>query len=265
VASIPRVDAQTFSYHTRDLLLDFHRSGSADLEVNIGSINNYKGLAAGTILTISQYDVNSQLKGNFGNLNSLGFSVIGAQKGTGADTANTSWFTLRRTDPLVQTSAPNRYTASKTASIQSAISGIAGDGTGSGALHYGSSHPADLVGNTLTAVIVPTSGLEAADSYSTKSTAVGGLSSLVASPGVENFSPADFSSGSIVSDLYEYAPGPSSAQATYLGSFTFGSDGVTTFTAVPEPGTYSMLAVGFVLFGAMHLRRSQSSVPTIKN
>lgn len=257
----PAVEAQTFTYTTRDLIATFRRSGSSDLEVNLGSVNSLKSLAPGTTVNFSdRFDASSQLIGTFGDLNSLSFSVFGTQRGTGADPANTSWLTKARLDPATQTTAPGRFTASKSQNIQSAISGIAGDGASSGALVYSPS--AAYPPSSGTALVIPTTGTAAANSYTTKYTAAGGLAQLVGSPGIENTTSASFSTtpGSVVvSDLYEYLPGSAGTAASYLGSFTFNDAGALTFQsvqAVPEPSALAMIALGFGLFGVFHIRRS---------
>lgn len=254
--------AQSFSYATRDLLLTFHRSGSADMEVNLGSIDSFKSLALGSTVNLSsKYDITTQLDATFGNLNSLSLSVIGTQRGAGSQAANTSWMTLARSNPSVPSDAPFGYTASKTQSIQSQISGIAGDGSSSGALQYAGSHPENAVSNHGSVVIIPTTGTDSINSYSVKAGSAGGLDSLIASPGVDNTTRSDFSSvvGNFIrSDLYEYTPGSAGNRATWVGTFEFSNNGVTTFTAIPEPTTTALLILGGLSIGVAKLRRKNS-------
>ena len=216
--------------------------------VDLGPVSQFRSLAPGATLSFAdRYSVTDQLLPTFGSVNGLTFSILGTQRGAGDVAANTSWLTLKRADVDVPTLAPFGYTVSKTANLQSAISGIYGDGVGSGVAAYAGS--ATYPPSTKTAIIVPTSGLFAADSYSVKYSAVGGLKSLVASPGVENTTPDTFSTtpGAVVrSDLYEYAPGTAAAPAKYLGNFTFGNDGKLKFTATPEPGEYALVALGLI-------------------
>ena len=257
--------AQLFDIPTGDLLLSFSRSGSPDVEVDIGSLSLFTSLAPSATLDLTpKYSPSSQLLGTFGNLNGVSFSVIGAQLGAGgAVPNNTTWFTLKRSDVDIQTTAPFRFTNSKSQSIQAAISGIEGIGSVSGANVYAASIAADPVANTPTVLIVPTTGIPAPNSFTSKYNASGGLKGLVPSPGVLNTAPSDFSSGSQVirSDLYEYLPGSSTTHAQFLGAFTLDNVGGVTFTAVPEPGTWTLLtALGLGAFGlAVRARRNRAA------
>jgi hypothetical protein len=82
----------------------------------------------------------------------------------------------------------------------------------------------------------------------------------VASPGIENTTPANFATtpgATIASDLYLYKPGTAGQPATLLGDFVFDNSGELTFnpTSVPEPGTVTLAAIGGVaLLGVMRAR-----------
>jgi hypothetical protein len=228
-------------------------------------VGTFKSLAAGSSLNLStRYDINNQLLNTFGDLNGLTFAVVGAQANHAPlnYTANTTWLTLARTDPNTQTTAPNRYTSSKSQTLQSDISGIAGDGSISGALVYA---PNAVYGtgagqSSATALIIPTTGIFAGNAYSSKYAT--GLGAHVNAPGPENTTSASFSTtpGSVaVSDLYEYAPGTPSAQSVFLGSFSLDNNGVLTFTAVPEPGTWAFLGLGAVALAVTQRNRKQGS------
>jgi hypothetical protein len=67
---------------------------------------------------------------------------------------------------------------------------------------------------------------------------------------IVNTTPSGFTGtpgDSIVSDLFEYSAG----QVTYVGDFTFNSDGTVDFStapsAVPEPSTYGLIAASGLL------------------
>jgi hypothetical protein len=260
------LQAQLFVYQSRDLVLNFSRAGSSDLEVNLGSVDYFQGLAGSSTVSLTdKYSISQQLLPTFGNLNSLTFSVLGAQRGTGADPANTSWVTLKRNDPTVETTAPSRYTVSKTGQIQSAITGLYGaGGATSGANIYA---PSATSPSTDTALIIPTTGLAAANSYSVKYSQTGGVKSLLTAPGAENTTPSDFTSTAgayIRSDLYQYLPGSAGTAATYLGYFTFSNDGGTSFTPVPEPGEYAAIC-GTALVGLAVWRRTRKAAGPSRN
>ena len=255
------LQAQVFVYQSRDLVLNFSRAGSSDLEVDLGPVDYFQNLAGSSTVSLTdKYSVSDQLLATFGNLNSLTFSVLGTQRGTGADPANTFWATLKRTDVSQETTAPGRYTISKTGQIQSAISGLYGSGgASSGANIYASG--ADYPPSSSTALIIPTTGLAAANSYSVKYAATGGVKSLLTSPGAENTPPSDFAStvGAFLrSDLYQYQPGSAGSPAAYLGYFTFSNDGSASFTPVPEPGEYVAI-FGTALVGLAVWRQTRKA------
>lgn len=244
-------NAQVFQYNDGDLVLDFSRSGSSDLEVDIGNISQYTGLAPGNTLTVNGYSINNQLLATFGNLNGIQFGVIGTQNSSGAD-----YLSLRRTDPNTQNAAPNDFTFSKASTVSSDINGIIGNGTARGILPWSQGNPADAVANTATAVIIPTTGVQAVNSFSSIYNGTGGLKSALPTPGVLNTTAANFSStpGAVaVSDLFEYVGAGSSASATFLGDFTLGTDGSLTFTPVPEPSSVGLFAgLGVMVLAFRH-------------
>jgi hypothetical protein len=255
--------AQVFQYSSRDLVAEFRRSGSSDLSINLGSIDTFTGLGAGQTIDLSnRYSVNDQLLSTFGTTDSLSFSVIGTHKfglSNPTEPQYTSWLTTARTDLDNATSAPNRYTTSKTQSIQAAIGGILGDGAAKGALVYGPN--ASYPPSSSTALVIPTSGVDAVHSYTSLYTGTGGLKSLISSPGIENTTGTDFSSSGGVarSDLYEYKPGSPTLKADYLGVFSLDNFGHLSFTAVPEPSEYGAVATAALLAGAAWHRRNRAA------
>ena len=255
--------AQTFSYSSRDLVAEFRRTGSADLTIDLGSIDTFTALSPSqTINLTTRYDISSQLLATFGSVDSLTFSVIGTHKFglvNAIEPQYTTWLTSPRTDPDVQSALPNRYTTSATQGLQSAVGGILGDGGTKGALVYASS--ASYPPSSSTAIVIPTTGTDAVNSYTSLYTGTGGLKSKVNSPGIENTTPVDFSSsgGVVRSDLYEYLPGSPSSKATYLGAFSLDASGVLSFTAVPEPSDYGLACTAALFAGAIVLRRHRAA------
>ena len=255
--------AQTFSYSSRDLVAEFRRTGSSDLTIDLGSIDTFTALSTGqTISLSSRYDISTQLLATFSNLDSLTFSVIGTHKFglvNATEPQYTTWLTSPRTDPAIQTTPPNRYATSATQGLQSAVGGILGDGGTKGALVYASS--ASYPPSSSTAIVIPTTGTDAVNSYTSLYTGTGGLKSKVNSPGIENTTPVNFSSsgGVVRSDLYEYLPGTPSGKASYLGAFSLDSSGVLSFTAVPEPSDYGLACTAALFAGAIALRRHRAA------
>ena len=73
--------ASALIYSPSDLLLVFRQDGYNDVEYDIGSVSNYMGLAAGTVVPVS-YDVHL-VTTNFNNtLNNVSFAVVGATAST---------------------------------------------------------------------------------------------------------------------------------------------------------------------------------------
>jgi hypothetical protein len=255
----PAARAQNFTYTTGDLVAAFRQAGaSSDLEVDLGPVTTYENASAP--ISISQF-TSSQLSSAFGSLNGVSFSVFGTQGpsgGVGTDSAYTSYLTLARTSPGTPTTPPNGYNNPTSHSIASAINGIEGVGASSGALVY--SPNATYPPSSQTAILIPTSGASSANSFTTKFTATAGLQSLVASPGIENTTPANFTTtpgATAVSDLYLYAPGTSGHPATLEGDFVFDNSGDLTFNpvSVPEPGTITLAAIGGIaLLGVVRSR-----------
>jgi uncharacterized membrane protein YuzA (DUF378 family) len=233
--------AQVIQYNTGDLILDFSESGYSDLEVDIGSLATLTSEAqnAGGTYQIggNAYNISSQLLGNFGgSASGVSFAVIGAAGVTGAP----DYLSLKRSNPAVENSIPNGWTASHGNAILSQILGVA-----NGLTTYSGNNPADPVGNTATAVLVPSSSSQSAqyvDSFTYH------RSGLTGQTGVNLIN--TLSGSSAVSDLFTY-PESSSTPATFDGYFTFDTDGSLNFSiaAVPEPTTYGLFAgAGLLVF-----------------
>jgi hypothetical protein len=227
--------AQTFQYNTGDLILDFSEAGYADLEVDIGSLSSLNNAAQsdGGTFQINQYNVTSQLLGNFNSSASgVTFTVIG-----GAGVANADdYLTLKRTSPGVQNATPSDWTASKGNSILSQIGGIT-----SGITTWSGNNAADPVANTATAALIPSSASASAqyvDSFTYHKSGLTGYTGV----NIGN----TLSGSSVVSDLFDYAELGGATKATYEGYFTFNTDGSLDYTtgvsAVPEPKSFGLLA-----------------------
>jgi len=232
-----------FQYNTGDLIADFSEAGSPDLEVDIGSLSTLtsEAEAAGGTYVIGAYSPTSQLLNNFGgSAAGVTFTVFGAAGVINAD----DYLSLSRTLPGTQNPAPNDWTPSKGNSVLSQILGIT-----SGLATYSANNPANLVANTASAVLVPSSSSESAqwvDSYTYHRTGLTGYT------GSDIGNTLDGSSA--VSDLYDYAELGGGTQATFDGSFTFNSNGSLDFTAssVPEPKVWGLLACGFLVLLQRH-------------
>lgn len=254
--ALSTVATHAFTYNPGDLMLNFRQTGSRDLEVNIGSVVTYRNLGPGQQIVVSQY-TGAQLTAAFSSLDGLSFGVMSAVpigQTVDGQIGRTLWVTNPRIDVNVQSTPFLRKTGSSQGNTTSIILGVAGLGSASGAVPWSAGTSFDSVTNSSTAIII-----SATDS-SAYSVIAGTSGDLGLSYGnIENITPSGFTSGQYLrSDLYEAAPRTALNQdATYLGYFEFGADGVTTFNSVPEPGTFAILALGGLsLLCIQRLRRN---------
>jgi hypothetical protein len=250
--ALSAVSAQAqFQYSTSDLLAVFNTAGSSvDVEVDLGSINNYLNQPAGTTVQLNLYNADSQLLALLGgSLSGVNFAVVGT---TGSTAGTTSFLTLARSNPGVQTSTPYGYKSSAYTSLAGAINSV-----GTGAASWGAAVGPDAITNSANVAIIPNSSTYTLynDSWS-HAEGTGGLVS-----DTYNNSGSSTTQGPInvltssggVSDLYEYTdPASRTAAAitpTFLGSFTVNSDGTLDYTsgAVPEPSAYALGGVGLLV------------------
>jgi hypothetical protein len=251
--------AQTFQYNDADLILDFSKSGSSDLEINIGNIANLTSAAqanGGSVALAGQlgdYNITSQLIGTFGSTAGLAFSVFGYQaNASGPGTQNENW--LSKVQPGANPIAtPGDWTVSKANTINNGIGGALGLQGTSGILTWSAANAADPVANTANVAIIPTSGADSGFSYTAHASGITGVGGTIANH------------TTYVSDLFGYGDAGAATPATYEGSFTFDTaNGDTIFTApsaaaVPEPATYGLLAGAGLL--VISLRKQLASKP----
>jgi hypothetical protein len=243
--------AQVFQYNDADLILDFSKAGSADLEIDIGNISSLTSAAAangGSVALSGQlgdYNITSQLLGTFGSTAGLAFSVFGYQaNATGPGTQNENWLSKVQTgaSPIA---TPGDWTPTKASTINSGIGGALGLQGTSGILTWSAANPADPVGNTANVAVIPTSGVQSIYSYTAHASGITGVGGTIANH------------TTYVSDLFGYGDSGAGTPATYEGNFTFDpTSGDTIFSSaspVPEPGAYGILAGAGLL--AVTLRR----------
>jgi hypothetical protein len=232
--------ALTYTNANLEAMLCFRKLSAPnpfDLEVNIGSITNYTSLPIGATVTITQYNL-GELTNAMGDatFESVEFSVTAAasegEPNGFAFPLDTMWVTAPRVNPAVQ-STP--FARASDASL--ANSGAEVDTIGNQAADYSSAREADPVLNTATAVSIPPGDTtQSCEKY----IGPGNNSKLDGTfkTSVENRAANPFINA-IVSDLYVDVPlgdpDPANANATtgnvsYLGYFTFNTNGTMTFT-----------------------------------
>jgi hypothetical protein len=248
------------TYNDGDLFVAFSQaSATADVEIDLGSLSYLQGLSGGS--TVSLGNISSDLTLAGASLNSLTFSVFGLQNApNGSIAGNTSWLSLTQTG-----ASPNAPTAGLTPSKQNALQsnelgtlGLTplGNLASKGLLPWSAANAAGA-NNTASTAIIPNSDI---NSYSKITAGSGNIGANVT--GYKNTTSGTFvtDGGSITSDLFEYDPTGTANPSVYQGYFTLNSLGVLSFTAVPEPGTCGMLAVGGLLLISLRnkFRRQQS-------
>jgi len=241
----PQARAQT-TYAPRDLVLGFRQVGGAnDLEINIGQSSLYYGASSGfTVPGVSASDINATF-GNFNNvLWSVGATVRTGDGGDPSLTVGCLFVTRARTDPAVESVPWLRQSSGALAGTSTKIVSIANNFAGQ-----------TPTINSLSATVIPD---VSAQSYHTF--VGGGNYGGTFQGNVENLTPGSFTTGNSVSDLFEILPG--SGDSTYLGSFSFEPSGQLSFSPVPEPSTWGLLAGAGVMILSLRFRsRRKQALP----
>jgi hypothetical protein len=240
------VQAATFSYGDRDLILCF-RKDNADgfgtvaqsvIEVDIGPAVNYYNAAIGSITTVNQY---STLLGTFDSINDLSWSVSGCvpYPNDGGDQtipADTLWLTAPRPAAQVLASAwvseganVQAQTVNKIASIQF------------NAAQYGTT-VASGPENSASVIVIPvgnTPDFSCDPFLGDASPNIGNFNGKFQG-NVETTTPPDFTSGNELpsrADLYQLEPSASRTPpaGTYLGYFELEPNGTMVFYRLAGP------------------------------
>jgi hypothetical protein len=244
----PSVGAQTFNYTNNDLLLGFRKTGTFqenyEVVVNIGKATNYLDAANGAVINVPNFSASQLTPDSFSSLNDLNWSVFGYVKTNLVNVLpgyvnNTLWLTVPRTSNNVQSVAPNRMSYSGQGTVAGYVNSIGSDAA------YLSSITTAGPDNTARFIREPINDPANLSSF------MGGVFDSTASTlhdswpqNVEITTPGSFSSGSVVSDLYEIRPltdaqghpvldphtGLTNGAAYFVGFFTFNSNGAMTFT-----------------------------------
>jgi hypothetical protein len=215
-----------------DLVLGFRATGgtgqNVNLEVNLGTVAQFQGLASGTTLVLSRLaaaDLAATYGSGWATRTDLYWGVVGTAgrlaAGPNGSPIGTLWATNAEGTVGTQSAAwtPGsrgaQFNASST--IEAVLLGA----------------PGSLNGASTTANSSSSSSINAtlAGSYTYQDTVQPGTSFAFFNPSIDNSVKAD-ASGYAVSDLYELQPGATSS--TYLGSFGLSATGALTFSTSPS-------------------------------
>jgi hypothetical protein len=253
VLAVSQGQAQ-INYNGDDLLLNFrdnahvlNSGGTAvaisgnDLEVDLGNINTFLSTApAGASETV----VSSGLvTGAFAAPSST--APIGMSASAGDDNTSVLWLSRTIAGPTL---SPPAVISAQQVSQGTTVTAI--DNIGAGA----TAGTSDGVGAALVAAATSGNSYQAQGEQNTSLAGVqvinfGSSQNVNGTPpklieGTQN------GTGNIYEALWE-VPQLGDGSDTYLGYFTFQTDGEVDFTAVPEPGLYGVLAAGGLLVLAM--------------
>ena len=232
----------TFDPQGDELLLNFRKTGSAsDVNVMLGATTDFK---AGLSLSVNQYSA-ADLTSTFGGLGGLDWSLVGYRAyGSTADASVPEGTLYVTRSTQTAWSAQSSFTLDPVGTKYGGIGGFA-QNTG-----------VDF-SNTATKTASANSA-----SYSSAVGANGNFGKASAFPGgVEATTPT---TANWSQDLFLYQMVPSDAtfsgnHVTEVGKFTLTSEGNMTFTAVPEPSSYGMVAAfGLLAYGYFNNRRRQT-------
>ncbi|HTI70713.1 MAG TPA: hypothetical protein VMF06_12155 [Candidatus Limnocylindria bacterium] len=260
------VKGGTFSYNDRDILAVFTKVGGPDVAIDLGSAESFSSLASVDFSSTAgfvKYNATTQLKDIFGgSLSGVTFTIFGGQKNSaavdGVSTAkNTSWLSVANVTGTV-----TGFNGSNTAGlIANVASSVGYPGGTAGFLKIANDLATDAVSNNGTVLVTQ----QADPNYTAFGFSSNNKPSSAQHPGIYNYIPGGAgqlqNDAGSTSDFYKFAPGVGSTKgaATFLGTFNLdAASGALTFTSVPEPGDYALVAGGILLAGAILRRRSQN-------
>jgi hypothetical protein len=218
-----------FTSAPRDMLIGFRQvGGSYEMVVDLGQATNFYNLAPGSITEITNYSQETldYAFSDIGGISWSAFSSVVQQVDTNQP-LYTIWATKARTDTNVQTPLLQAQGSTRQSPAAQAMNSV-----GNNAGTYANLLTPDGVTDTPNAIVIAAGN---SLGYYAQVGVGGNFKSKFTGGNVENTTPLDFasSSSSVVSDLYELQPAPSTTPvpAVYHGFFTFYSDGSMTFTA----------------------------------
>jgi len=203
--------ASGFNYSDSDLLLVFRQDGFNDVEFDLGSVSNYLGLANGTKVTVSGWDLNL-VKSNYNNsLSGVKFILVAATSLSAVPPA--VWCSSAELAPATP---PTDLPRSQWGNLQSKFSSV------------GTLAAAYTFTNSVQAYVITTTD---ASSY-TSIASDGGQYDAGSVSGFAPFTVESDNPGTVLFYRLKAANRPQPA-AALIGSFTLDASGVLTFTAGP--------------------------------
>lgn len=270
-----------------DVNLGVRKTGSHaeqyELVAYLGNISNYLAMAVGTSTNIGFYtnQLATMCPDGLGNLQWSVFasSTLSLTNTIGVWPEKTCFYTLPRTSPGAQTSAPARISPSIEGQLEGEILGVS---SGANALSATLASPGQQgntnADNNFLLILEPTADAPDNDNLSyhiadPTTPSVGDFGGSAIDYSVENVTSNSFSSP-VVSDFYANVPtgasgrnidpitGLSTGNADYLGYFTMATNGALTFTraiAVAPPTVTSVTASVTNGFGPLTVVFSDST------
>jgi hypothetical protein len=250
-----------------DLIVGFAQSGNTtNYELDLGSVGNYQGLSAGSVVNLSSDLSALDLSSTYGSTwASAGTVTLGSVATNGSTTltginaaAKTDW--VSQSDGTV-TAQPWMSETPEASQYKVPVGTAAAN-----------SHELAIQAVENQVGLTPSSNASSAGFISTTAASGDSWSSYLANssafkpPAIDSGTNLSLSTGMYeVLDLFQYTPVTSGTapSGTYLGSLELGSDGSLFFTnfdpiAVPEPSVYAaVLGAACLAFVAIRRRKQQ--------
>jgi len=270
---------------TADVVAGFRKTGSYALQyemvVYLGDITNYLTVPVGNSITITNYttlQLSNLCSKNFGNLqwsSEAAFDPATFSTTLGNFPANTTWYTVPRSNPSVQTAVPSRLSLAQAESLSPTIGDVS-----DAADYISSSLPASTTNSAYVLVEPVNSDVDGGDATlddiinDANNPPLGDFGGQAFTYTVENTTPSTFSTA-VVSDFYQNCTsgevdpitGLSTEVASYhVGYFTLNPNGSLTFTrSAPNPVVTGGTASATTGFSPLAETLSVSAYGTITN
>jgi hypothetical protein len=228
------------AYSPNDLVLGFDigTGGSSDYVINLGNFQTSVGVGSGSVVDLSGYFNAGTFNSLYGSLSSgVTMSVVG---GSGATAGRDLFATVLR-------NGGGYGGVSRSTAPDATLSGFMANGANDvGAM----SGPSGLNLSAGQSTVVPQNDPSSFQTWVLSTVPP----SYFSATGID---PRGAGSPALYEDLYQAQNGVNGNQFQYLGYFSLDPNGAQTltFTAVPEPSTAALIAIGAV--AGLYLRRGK--------